>query len=42
MEFYGEDRAKDVKYAEAFEICEYGRRPSAAELRTLFPFFDSK
>lgn len=42
MEFYGENRAKDVKYAEAFEICEYGRRPSAAELRTLFPFFDSK
>jgi LmbE family N-acetylglucosaminyl deacetylase len=39
MEFYGDDRGKKVKYAEAFEICEYGRRPTAAELRTLFPFF---
>jgi LmbE family N-acetylglucosaminyl deacetylase len=29
-----------VKNAEAFEICEYGRRPSEAELRRLFPFFD--
>ena len=29
-----------VKDAEAFEVCEYGRRPSEAELRRLFPFFD--
>jgi N-acetylglucosamine malate deacetylase 1 len=35
----GAERAKGVKYAEAFEICEYGRRPSADELRKLFPFF---
>ena len=26
------------KYAEAFEICEYGRRPDAAEVKRLFPF----
>jgi hypothetical protein len=25
--------------AEAFEVCEYGRRPSEQELRRLFPFF---
>ena len=37
---YGEQRGKAVQYAEAFEICEYGRRPSAAELKKLFPFFD--
>jgi LmbE family N-acetylglucosaminyl deacetylase len=38
----GEERGKSVKYAEAFEICEYGSRPSKAELRTLFPFLDEK
>ncbi len=37
--WYGADRAKTVKYAEAFEVCEYGRRPSTEELRKLFPFF---
>lgn len=35
--FYGE-RASQVRYAQAFEICEYGRRPSAEEIKTLFPF----
>ena len=29
-----------MKDAEAFEVCEYGRRPSEADLRRLFPFFD--
>src|SRR5262245_14211857 len=27
-----------IEFVEAFEICEYGRRPDAAELRKLFPF----
>jgi LmbE family N-acetylglucosaminyl deacetylase len=27
-----------VEFVEAFEICEYGRRPDVAELRKLFPF----
>lgn len=36
-EWYGEDAAK-VEYAEAFELCEYGRQPSKDELRQLFPF----
>jgi LmbE family N-acetylglucosaminyl deacetylase len=35
---YGEDRGSKVRYAEAFEVCEYGRQPSAEELRELFPF----
>ncbi len=37
---YGEEKGKAVKYAEAFELCEYGRRPSAVELKQLFPFFE--
>jgi LmbE family N-acetylglucosaminyl deacetylase len=37
--YYG-GRADAVKDAEAFEVCEYGRRPNEAELRRLFPFFD--
>lgn len=40
--FYGEERGKTVKYAEVFEICEYGRKPSEKELRMLFPFFEGK
>ncbi|MFV1967468.1 MAG: PIG-L deacetylase family protein [Pirellulaceae bacterium] len=39
IEWYGEDQGKAIKYAEAFEICEYGRRPNKEELRRLFPFF---
>ena len=39
-DFYGQDKANAVKYAEAFEICEYGRRPDQDELKKLFPFFE--
>ena len=35
-EYYG-DEAQRIQYAEAFELCEYGRQPSRAELRRLFP-----
>jgi LmbE family N-acetylglucosaminyl deacetylase len=38
-EWYGKDKAEGVKYAEAFELCEYGAQPDKAELRRLFPFF---
>jgi LmbE family N-acetylglucosaminyl deacetylase len=38
--WYGAARGDAVKDAEAFEVCEYGRRPSEADLRRLFPFFD--
>lgn len=37
--WYGEEKGKAVQYAEAFEICEYGRRPKPDELKRLFPFF---
>jgi N-acetylglucosamine malate deacetylase 1 len=40
ISWYGEERGKEVKYAEAFEICEYGRQPNRAEIKLLFPFFD--
>ena len=39
-EWYGKDRAAKVIHAEAFEICEYGRRPDKAEIKKLFPFFE--
>jgi len=39
-EWYGADAAKQIKHAEAFEVCEYGRRPTKEELKKLFPFFD--
>ena len=37
--WYGTEKASQAKYAEAFEICEYGRRPSDEEIKGLFPFF---
>jgi N-acetylglucosamine malate deacetylase 1 len=37
--YYGKDEAAKVGFAEAFEICEYGRRPTAEEIRKLFPFY---
>jgi LmbE family N-acetylglucosaminyl deacetylase len=38
VKWYGEDAAKEVKYAETFEICEFGRQPTDDEIRQLFPF----
>lgn len=37
VKWYGADRAARATQAEAFEVCEYGRQPSQAELRRLFP-----
>ena len=39
VEWYGDETAQKVQFIEAFEICEYGRRPDKAELSRLFPFF---
>ena len=39
IKLYGEERGKAVKYAEVFELCEYGSRPDPEELKKLFPFF---
>ena len=35
----GPQHGNAVKYAEAFEVCEYGSQPSPDELKRLFPFF---
>jgi N-acetylglucosamine malate deacetylase 1 len=40
VELYGSEAGQRVRYAEAFELCEYGRQPSPAELKQLFPFFE--
>jgi LmbE family N-acetylglucosaminyl deacetylase len=36
-EWYGSEKADQIKYAEAFELCEYGRQPNKTELGKLFP-----
>jgi LmbE family N-acetylglucosaminyl deacetylase len=35
--WYGPERAAKVKYAEAFEICEYGMQPTTEDLQRIFP-----
>jgi LmbE family N-acetylglucosaminyl deacetylase len=40
IELLGAERGTEVKYAEAFEVCEYGSQPSRDELLRIFPFFD--
>jgi hypothetical protein len=37
---YGEERGRKVRYAEAFQLCQYGRQASVDELKKLFPTFD--
>jgi LmbE family N-acetylglucosaminyl deacetylase len=39
-EWYPADKAKAIKHAEAFELCEYGAQPNKAQLKEMFPFFD--
>lgn len=39
VELYGADRGNSFKYAEAFEICQYGRQVSEEELKKIFPTF---
>ena len=34
---YGPAHAREIRHAEAFQVCEYGRRPSAEELEEMFP-----
>ncbi|HOJ32535.1 MAG TPA: PIG-L family deacetylase [Candidatus Hydrogenedentes bacterium] len=34
---YGTEKAQKVQFAESFEICEYGRKPTPEDLESLFP-----
>lgn len=34
---YGKERGQAVKYAEAFQLSQYGRQPTAEELKQMFP-----
>jgi LmbE family N-acetylglucosaminyl deacetylase len=38
VKWYGDEKGRAVRHAEAFEICEYGTRPDEAMIRKLFPF----
>lgn len=35
--WYGPEKSIKVKYAEAFEVCEYGKQPTADDIRKIFP-----
>lgn len=37
VKWHGIQKASKAKYAEAFEVCEYGAQPNEAEIRRLFP-----
>ena len=37
--WYGKEQGSKFKYAESFEICEYGKQPTEEEIRKLFPMF---
>ncbi|MEO8076262.1 MAG: PIG-L family deacetylase [Acidobacteriota bacterium] len=39
IKLYGEQKGRGVKYAEAFELNQYGRQASADDLKTMFPTF---
>jgi LmbE family N-acetylglucosaminyl deacetylase len=41
-QWYGSDAVRKIKYAEAFEIGEYGRMPTKEEIRKLFPFYSQR
>jgi LmbE family N-acetylglucosaminyl deacetylase len=40
VKWYGNVRAAEALYAEAFEICEYGTQPTEADIRRLFPMLN--
>ena len=40
--WYGKTKAREINAVEAFEICEYGKNPTEADLRRLFPMLPAK
>lgn len=39
VDLYGETRGRSVRYAEAFQLSQYGRQASVDELKRMFPAF---
>ncbi len=39
QQWYGAERAETVQHAESFQVAEYGRQPTDAEIRELFSVF---
>lgn len=39
IKWYGKEHGEKVKHAETFEVCEYGRGVSNADIKKLFPFY---
>lgn len=37
LKWYGQEKGESFEYAESFEICEYGKQPTEAEIREIFP-----
>lgn len=37
VQLYGEEKARGIEHAEAFELCQYGRQVSVDRLKELFP-----
>ncbi|HET6568955.1 MAG TPA: PIG-L family deacetylase [Rhodothermales bacterium] len=40
IELYGPEKGRSIKYAEAFELCQYGSQPTIEVLKKLFPTFE--
>ncbi len=38
IEKYGEEKGSKIRYAEAYEICEYGKQLTKEEIKEYFPF----
>lgn len=38
IERYGEEKGNKIRYAEAFQICEYGMQPDEKMKKIMFPF----
>jgi len=39
VKLYGESKGRAIKYAEAFELNQYGSAATADELKSVFPTF---
>lgn len=37
QKWYGTEKGEQVKFAESFEVCEYGSRPTDGDIQRLFP-----